>query len=287
MNTLVLSGGSIKGIGTLGSVKYLEDHGYLKNIDTYMGTSVGSILCYLLLIGYKATEIFAYILDTNFLNEYKHLDFLSMIKNEGALDFSVIDKHLKQLSLDKIGTYITMGDVKNILKKRFVCCTYNYTKRNVEYLDSDKEEYSKLPCLLALRLSSNIPVLFSKMKYNGDYYIDGGIADNYPCMISDKSIGVFISMETLSDPSEDKESLLEYIYNICHIPIRRIYHLSPKPKINITLKIPPQMYNMFLGTKGKLEMFEEGYYQTKKALDYITFLRVPKAPNVVQLPSEL
>lgn len=282
MNTLVLSGGSIKGISTLGSIKYLEDHNYLESIDTYIGTSIGSIIAYLLLIGYQSIDIFSYILDTEFLNEYKHLDFVSMIKNEGAFDFSVINNHLKRLTIDKIGTYITMGDIKNILKKRLVCCTYNYTKKRVEYLDSDKEEYASMSCLLALRLSSNIPVLFSKFKYNGDYYIDGGIADNYPCILPDKSIGIVIGYQeqdvlskdvSSKDTSQDKESLLEYIYNICHIPIKRIYHLSPKPKINITLHIPTQMYNMFLTTKGKLEMFSQGYYQTQKALDYILFTR--------------
>ena len=48
-DTLVLSGGSSKGIIILGCIQYLVDNYLLKGIETYIGTSVGSIICFLLL----------------------------------------------------------------------------------------------------------------------------------------------------------------------------------------------------------------------------------------------
>ena len=41
---LVFSGGGIKGISYIGIIKYLEDEDLLKNINTIVGTSIGSVL---------------------------------------------------------------------------------------------------------------------------------------------------------------------------------------------------------------------------------------------------
>ena len=60
-DTLVIAGGSSKGIVTLGALQYLYDNNIGKNINTYIGTSSGSIICFLLIIGYTPIEIIVYI----------------------------------------------------------------------------------------------------------------------------------------------------------------------------------------------------------------------------------
>ena len=59
-DTLVLPGGGIKGLILLGGVQYLIDNYYMKNIKNFVGTSIGSIIGYLLIIGYTPIEIFVY-----------------------------------------------------------------------------------------------------------------------------------------------------------------------------------------------------------------------------------
>lgn len=56
-DTLVISGGSVNGISALGALQYLRDNEYLNNIKTYIGTSSGAFICYLLAIGYTPVEI--------------------------------------------------------------------------------------------------------------------------------------------------------------------------------------------------------------------------------------
>ena len=60
-DTLVLPGSSTQGLVILGSIQYLSDNYLLNNITTYIGTSSGAIICYLLSIGYSASEIMMYI----------------------------------------------------------------------------------------------------------------------------------------------------------------------------------------------------------------------------------
>src|SRR5574343_21872 len=56
-NTLVLSGGGVKGYYYIGIIKYLEENNILKNINNYAGTSIGAYVCFLLSINYSYNEI--------------------------------------------------------------------------------------------------------------------------------------------------------------------------------------------------------------------------------------
>ena len=62
-DTIVLSGGSIKGIVTLGALQYAKENYLLENIKTYIGTSSGAIISYLLAIGYNPIEMIVYWYD--------------------------------------------------------------------------------------------------------------------------------------------------------------------------------------------------------------------------------
>ena len=49
---IVFSYGGIKGLSYIGLIKYLEENNLLGNIDTYIGTSIGSLFATLLSIKY-------------------------------------------------------------------------------------------------------------------------------------------------------------------------------------------------------------------------------------------
>ena len=68
IDTICLGGGGIKGISFLGTLKYLEDqkHFDMKNINTFVGTSAGSILSFFLSIDYSLSELIDFVLQFNF-----------------------------------------------------------------------------------------------------------------------------------------------------------------------------------------------------------------------------
>ena len=71
-DTLVLSGGSSKGILILGALQYAYDNFLLNNIDIYVGTSCGAIIGYLLAIGYTPLEIIVYICSNQLMGKIVH-----------------------------------------------------------------------------------------------------------------------------------------------------------------------------------------------------------------------
>ena len=57
IKTLILSGGGIGGLITIGSIKFLNKINYLKNIKTIWGTSIGSFFGICICLGYTMEEL--------------------------------------------------------------------------------------------------------------------------------------------------------------------------------------------------------------------------------------
>ena len=50
--------------------------------------------------------------------------------------------------------------------------------------------------LLAIRMSFSIPFVFTPVKYNNNFYVDGSVLNDFPIDLCDKDnfIGIFISL---------------------------------------------------------------------------------------------
>ena len=66
-NTLVLSGGGSKGIPMIGALQYLYDHDIIQEFDSFYGSSVGGILCVLIILGYTPRQIIIRLIQKNHL----------------------------------------------------------------------------------------------------------------------------------------------------------------------------------------------------------------------------
>lgn len=270
-DTLVISGGSVKGFIALGSLQYLNDNNYLQMIHTYIGTSVGSIIGYLLAIGYTPIEIIVYICTHQVLERMRPFNLVAMLNGSGATSFNIIQEHLEIMTIEKIGKLITLNDLFVRFNKRLICVTYNLTTNMTEYLDYVNNP--DLPCITALKLSSNLPFIFDKFKYNGNFYIDGGIYDNFPIDIGDsmsqnKVLGINLSLgnQKFGDPEE--LNMLEYFYTLTCVPISQITEYKIKRAsskcVIITLVYDKIKFFRFdISSNVKLEMFSFGYTETQ------------------------
>ena len=172
-DTIVLSGGSVRSLIILGGLQYLEDNYILKKIDKYVGTSAGAMSCYLLAIGYTPIEIIIFICTNQILERMKEINIMGMVNGGGATSFSYIHELLEKMTIDKIGHLITLKELYTKYGKKLSCITHNITFDKMEILND--ETYPDMPCLIALRMSSNLPFIFERFKYLGSYYVDGGI----------------------------------------------------------------------------------------------------------------
>lgn len=270
-DTLVLSGASSKGFLLLGSLQYIYDNFLNKNITTYIGTSIGSIIAYLLCIGYTPIEIMVYICVNQFMEKMQSFNIVAMLQGNGASSFHHMHEHLEKITIEKIGYLPTLQNIYDNYNKTLICVTHNITEDKTEYLSY--ENYPHIPCLTALRMSANLPLIFEHYKYGNSFYIDGGISDNFAIQLGDekgkKVLGVNLLSECTNLSEEITEmNMLEYLYKLMFIPVSQSidYKIKQVSKrcdiINLNLNKKIKFFDFNISSKSKMEMFSIGYQQT-------------------------
>lgn len=270
-DTLALSGGGVKGMIILGALQCAMDSGVLNNISNYVGTSAGSIICYLLAIGYTPVEIIVYICTHRIVEKMYSFNLVAMLNGDGAISYQPVQETLEKMSIDKIGYFPTLKDIHEKYGKKLVCTTYNLTRNTLEYLSVDN--YPDLPCLIAVRMSSNIPLVFEKFKYMGFEYVDGGIADNFPIMEAEKVGNKVLGLVLMSNlkSSVKRGGFLQDTLRLMYVPIQQstVYKISLTTDKTDCVKLATDKLDILdldLNSSQKLDMFSSGYQQMKKYL---------------------
>ncbi len=276
IDTLVISGGGIKGFNILGALQCAFDTGILNKdiLVNYVGTSVGAIICYLLTIGYTPIEILLSFYEHKWLDRMQNFNIVSLFNGNGATSFNGIQECLEKMTLLKIGKFLTLKGLFEMTGKNLCCITYNISQGRTEYISHT--EFPDIPCLVALRMSSNIPLIFDRFKYMNNYYLDGGISENFPILYGEK-IGTFvlgiylnINKESLKDTPSD--GIANYLIRIIQIPIIESTEKAIEKATKKSIIVPIFSGNVKspidfdIRSKDRLDMFGMGYSIMNKIL---------------------
>lgn len=282
INTLVISGGAVKGYSFLGSLILLEKYGILKKIKYFYGTSIGAILSASLILEWNIDEIYRFAIKYPFENML-NVNFEKIVN-----DYSLIDQKDYEILLKKIISYknfnpnITLKELYDKTNKEINLITYNITTCSEETLN-----YLTYPDLMlweGLYMTSALPFLFNPYEYKTKIYIDGAIVNNFP--INNvrnenkfKTIGICIDgyipeLKTLQKYITEK-NLLNFIAFFSEM--FKIYcNQNNKSKDDQLDKICFKMFNP-LGVNLdypkeeslKVEMIENGYKDSVKQINSV------------------
>ena len=266
-DTLVIAGGSMKGISVLGAVQWLVDQNYLYGVKNYIGTSVGTLICYLVMIGYTPIEVIANICSRKITEKLTCLDINSGLSGKGAVSFNPIQEELEKMTLEKLGTLLTMKESYNRFGKKLICTVYNLTKNKTEYISVDT--HPDIPCITAIRMSCSLPLIFEEVKYLDSYYVDGGLVDNFPFKYA-KSVGKYIIGIDIKSERNAKPlfqtNMFEYLYQFMCISISSNNEKEHKvdSRLHKIINIETnaiKVFNFNISTRDKLDLFSLGYNQ--------------------------
>jgi predicted acylesterase/phospholipase RssA len=179
--TLVLSGGAIKGIYILGALHGIKKITDCQKFDTFIGTSSGAIICMLLSIGYSPFDIFTSLLkNDNLLTiNLENLIKYDSEKRGGIFSNDQIFNQVKnQIRLKNFSTSITFEEHFKKTGKKLIVIAFNVTQRKEDTFSVDKTPTMHI--LKALKLSAGIPIIFKPTNYKNNFYVDGGIWNNFP-----------------------------------------------------------------------------------------------------------
>ena len=271
IKSICLSGGGVRGFQLLGALAYLQEIIDFKEVEEFVGTSVGSMLSYLLAIGYTSIEILTFINASKVFDKIKHFNVMQMVQEGGSSSFSPIQEVLEQMTIKKIGCLVSLSQLQSQIGKRLVVVVYNLTKKCKEVITP--ETHPDIPCITAIRMSSTLPFIFQPYLYGDSLYLDGALVDNFPVELvadSSKTIAIALSpsKKVKKNPMEEFNPV-NYAVDILNIPVDYLTNKSIQYAKDNGIKLIDiestslSGANFNLTTTTKLDLFSNGYNAAK------------------------
>jgi NTE family protein len=269
INTLCFSSGGIKGFCFFGALKSLINNNYLnlKNINLFVGTSFGAIISCLLIINSTIDEL--YNLDDL---EFDY-DIDLFLNNYGFNDGKILINKLSNYLFKKFNVYdITFKDLYNLTDKKIIILGTNYTKCCETIFSVD--ETPNMSVIQSIRISTSIPLIFSPVLIDNEYYMDGALINNIGIHLCDPKTTLGFKI------NENNNNKLENIYDLI---IGTVTILSEKNKlclknyniININnINSNKNLTNIDIINKKKL--FDHGYKQANIFLKNMYYNKINK-----------
>lgn len=207
---LALSGGGMRGIAHAGVLKALEENDI--KVDIFAGTSSGSLVAILSVIGFDSTEIlelfkkYAYSLvgDDSEVIILDNLLFNKKLKFDGLRSGKPIEDLYNKICLEKGYSY--MKDLKIPIGVVSTDATLEKECVFSSVIPEDSEYINNIEIGKAVRASSSFSVVFDPCIYEEKVLLDGGILNNVPVDVArklgaDKVIAIKFSSDKVNENS--------------------------------------------------------------------------------------
>jgi NTE family protein len=272
IENIVFSGGSIRGLCFIGTIRYLQELNIIDNIKNYAGSSIGAIVSFLLILGYTHDDLYNLFMCIN-------LDKFSNIKSENIFSF-----------FDNYG--IDNGDkmVKTLrvfLKKKLKCDDitfedfYEKTQKNITITGSclnnmkveyfNKKTYPNMSVITALRISISMPILYTPVIFNEKYYVDGALTENYAIDLFEnnnkKTIGFVLTSNEIFNNTID--SVEKYFMSIIWTSTAHQLKNKIEKYKDITIEINCNIDSLdfTINKEKRIEVINDGYNISKTKID--------------------
>lgn len=233
---LVISGGAFKVIAIIGSIKYLEEINQLDQFTNFVGVSSGSIMSLLLVLGYKHKEIlefFVHFMNNPLSYKLNPENLFDIFTTYGINDGKIIETILEKVLFDRLKVKaITFSELKRITGKNLSICVANLSKEKYEFFDA--ESMPNLNVITSIRISCSLPLIFTPITLNNDYYIDGGIYNNFPFnYFNDEQLKNTIGIHLKYDNYRKTDNFISYMRFIINSLIKKANNNFKNDKHNI------------------------------------------------------
>jgi predicted acylesterase/phospholipase RssA len=274
LKNLVLSGGGVTAIGFLGILKLLYEYDLIKEIEHYIGTSMGAIICYLLTIGFTHNELLEFSKLFNFSKITEDIKLDNFLCNYGFVDMNNIKIILKNISSVKnIGNDITFIHHYEKTNKKLSITGTCLSDFKLYYFNHQNTPNMKI--FDAILISCCIPLLFQPIEYDNKCWIDGGIINNFPIDYCnneiDNTLGIAIKDICFEKCSIDpKKDLPDYLSNLfkCMVYSDTVKKLETYDKNTVKYNFDISiMVNFNINSDEILEIYNDAYEQAKSQIN--------------------
>ncbi len=282
---LVFSGGSYKVIYMLGIINHLKNNNYydISEIKSIRATSAGSILGLILCLKLDMGIVENFVINKPWEKTLKITTdkILNALYKKGFLNVNFIHdvfanhfKH-KNLKLD-----LTLKELYEYSNIDFYIYVFNITTFKKEIFNH--KTHPNLKVLEAIYMSCSLPFVFEPMKYNENYYLDGGIEIEYPindcvenCEDPDEILSIRVTLEEKNQLKMDEDMNIInygiYLFEKLVSKHRQTDYKSIKYEIIIPSKLSniSDAKNVIDNPETRKKMIEDGKKHAEKFLNNI------------------
>lgn len=251
------------GMAYTGALQALQNLEYLDKFEEFAGSSVGTFMICMYLLGYTPEEMWKFTNNFNY-DKLKNINFLNIISSFGVDDCSKVEYMIDRLIQAKgFEKDVTLRDLFLKTNKKVTITATCVNTMSVEYLNH--ENSPNLPVATAIRMSISIPWFYKPCKYNNKLYVDGGLMDNYPISIYNDRLDEVVGMYIHSDKTEYMEDIkdLETYSFILFQCFNKAYSnrtIDSHTKHTIDINIDSMNAIKYkLSTEEKLHMYTKGF----------------------------
>jgi NTE family protein len=273
-DSLVVSGGGMKGLYMLGALEYLYQEVGISHLKSFYGVSIGAVICTLVQIGYTPLEVMAQICVQKIPQKIAAID-KNVMERKSLLNPDNFLVMLDEMISNKLQKIPTLKELYEITGKDLYITTICFSSPTSP-LYLHYSTHPDIPISKAIHLSMSIPFIFGYAEYDGKRYMDGGILDNFPILYaSPRSKRVFGLCMKLENDLEENTSFLNEAFFIITLPISYITESAkrncPRNVTFVELDVGESVMGSISFSKNDdavYSMFSKGYQECKKSLSH-------------------
>jgi len=279
IDTIVLSGGGIKGVCYIGFFKSLFQYIDIKQIKHFVGTSVGAMFSLCLTLNYSLDEITKILFKYDFNKVIPEMNLDELLLNYGLSDGSDMRNLMLELLEYKLGdnnlniTFLELYERTNI---KLTMTVTNFTTQEIEYWNHEQTPNNLV--IDGIMATTRVPLFFTPLHVNNNYYLDGGIINNYPIEIIsidkiDSFIGVCLTskkdieeIKKLFDNNNKYDKIIMYIIDILMLTYDSKLITIDKKYMDRTLRLQSTFANFLdvnISDECKNIMIDNAYNATQ------------------------
>lgn len=185
---LSFEGGGSKGFAYIGAITALSELNYLSRFKRFSGSSIGALFATMLCIGYTSSDIKSKVnmFTKNLVDDKCILTKLYCIfRHYGMHSTDKLRERCGRILEKKVDVGVTFADLYRLTQKDLVivgCCLNRKTPIYFHH-----RSHPNVKVIDALIITMSFPLYFQPIQHDFmgtiDYYVDGGLVDNYPIWV--------------------------------------------------------------------------------------------------------
>lgn len=274
LRCMVFGGGGTNGASHIGVIHAIEQH-YKTNriydisgLNSYIGVSVGSIICLLCICGLKSDEMLDIVYNFELNSITNSIGFTNLIDGYGFASFDCIRTVLENAIVQKgFCKDITMKELYNITHKQLIVSSTCMNSYSTQYFDYESTPNMKV--MDVVQMSCAVPLVFKSVKMDNKIFVDGGMLEQIPtALVKDDNNTICIIIHRDYDASHNVSiaNVEEYLLNFAscmYINYEKIQvkSISESFKLATIIKIKGGMnpVNCSLTKHDFYEMYLDGF----------------------------